>query len=157
MKDGRWEIRRLDGPANTYFVVTCIVDAGMLGLSAAPSTAPPSHTHDQTVVSATKHEDVVLAEGDKRPQQLVQQGHKWSDPPLNPSTFDDWGGTKCRITRRMARSFDGAFHKLKVGGELNEAWGSETFRDHLTMNDHGQDMLDSIDGVEGRDWLIERY
>jgi glutamine synthetase len=160
VEDGQWEIRCLDGLANMYFVMTGIVAAGMLGLSAAPATALPAQTYDQTVAGATEHGGVGLVEGDERPQQpvsVVEQGYKELDLPVNPSTLDDEGRAKYGISRRMPRSFDEAFARLKADGELKEALGSEMVRDYLVMKDHEQDMLDKMGEVERREWLIERY
>ncbi|KAL1654375.1 hypothetical protein SLS61_002975 [Didymella pomorum] len=158
--DGRWEIRCLDGLANMYFVMAGIVAAGMMGLSAAPASALPAQTHDQTITGATEHGAVGLAEGNERPQQPVpevEQGYKELDLPVNPSTLDDEGRARYGILRRMPRSFQEAFARLKADGELKEALGSEMVRDYLTMKDHEQDMLDKMGELERREWLIERY
>ena len=143
-----------------YFVMAGITAAGMLGLSAAPATAPPAQTYDQNVAGATEHGGVGLAEGDERPQQPapeVEQGYKELDLPVNSSTLTDEGRAKYGILRRMPRSFDEAFARLKADGELKEALGSEMVRDYLTMKDHEQDMLDKMGELERREWLIERY
>lgn len=160
VEDGRWEIRCLDGLANMYFVMAGIIAAGMLGLSAAPATAPPAQTYNQAVAGATEHGGVGLAEGDERPQQPVPevgQAYREVDLPVNPSTLDDEGRAKYGISKKMPRSFDEAFARLKADGELKEALGSEMVRDYLTMKDYEQEMLDKMGEVERRAWLIERY
>ena len=44
VKDGRWEIRCLDGLANMYFALSAIIAAGLLGLASAP---PSGHVEFQ--------------------------------------------------------------------------------------------------------------
>lgn len=163
IQDGRWEIRCVDGLANMYFVVAGIIAAGMLGLSSAPTSAPaPGRAHDQTVAGAIEHGGVGSEGGEARPlhadaDAVPETGYKELDVPVNPSTLDEQGRAQYGITRQMPRSFDAAFAALKADGALKEALGSQLVRDYLTMKDYEQEMLDKMDEVGRREWLIERY
>lgn len=160
VEDGHWEIRCLDGLANMYFVMAGVVAAGMLGLSSAAATAPLAQTYDRSVAGAAEQENMGTVEGEEKPQQVVPEReleYKELDLPVNPSTLDDEARTRYGVTRKMPKSFDEAFARLKADGELKEAFGSEIVRDYLTMKDREQDMLDEMSEVERREWLIERY
>ncbi len=160
VEDGHWEIRCLDGLANMYFVMAGIIAAGMLGLSSpSPASPAPGLAYDQTVPGATEHRGVGLAQSDERPLQPEFESGLAAekDLPVNPSTLDDEGRAHYGITRKMPRSFNEAYSALQTDGQLKEALGSELVRDYLAMKDHEQDMLDKMNEVERREWLIERY
>lgn len=158
---GRWEIRCIDGLANTYLVMAGIVAAGMLGLSSASVPSPTGGpVLDQTVTEAPEHGGGVDLEAENgqslRPGPDVG-GYKELDLPVNPFTLDDDGRARYGITRKMPKSFDEAYTELRADGALKEALGSEVVRDYLTMKDCEQEMLDKMAEVERRKWLIERY
>ncbi|KAF3004916.1 hypothetical protein E8E13_006837 [Curvularia kusanoi] len=159
IEDGRWEIRCIDGLANMYFVMAGIIAAGILGLSSTSvNIQVTGQPHDQTVAGAIEHGGVNLEARDEQSRHPSSDaGYKELDLPVNPSTLDDEGRARYGVTRKMPKSFDEAYTALRADGALKEALGSETVRDYLTMKDFEQEMLDKMDDVERREWLIERY
>lgn len=162
VEDGRWEIRCLDGLANTYLVVAGIVAAGMLGLSSASAPSPAAGpVLDQTVAETAEHGDdgegVEVGAGQSLQSGPEVGGYKELDLQVHPSTLDEEGRARYGITRKMPGSFDDAYTALRADGALKEALGSEVVRDYLTMKDCEQEMLDKMAEMERREWLIERY
>lgn len=157
IKDGRWEMRCVDGLANTYFVLAGILAAGMLGLSSAPTTAPaaaPAYEHP--AAGATEHGGVGL---DDTQQLQTQRGAESTelDVRVNPSTLDEQGRAYFGISRKMPLSLQEALKALEADGELKEALGSDVVGDYVAMKDGEQALLDKMSEVERRAWLIERY
>ncbi|KAF1920662.1 hypothetical protein BDU57DRAFT_509067 [Ampelomyces quisqualis] len=134
VKDGRWELRCLDGLANMYLAVAGVIAAGFLGLRTA---------------AATGDKQEARSEGGARCRE--------SDLQVNPARMTDTERARFGVTQKMPRSFDEAVRALREDHELRGMLVGEVVEGYLKMKDVEQGILGRMAEVERRVWMIERY
>lgn len=146
----RWEVRCLDGMANTYLALHVIMATGLQGL----------REEAEMKLKDCQGELVQLSPLSIKLGELVEPStaeHIADFDVVNPSQISESDRADLGITEKLPVAIGQSLENLEKDASLKEILGAEVVEHYLAMKKAEVEMLGKMSEHESYVWLMERY